>query len=59
VIFDHFGNVIGGGMGSSSFVLPPSGRAVWTITSQVTGVPMLSAASAQVSFQPTYNQPGA
>jgi hypothetical protein len=59
VLFDHFGNVVGGGMGNSSFVLPPSGRAVWKLGSGVRAVPMLNAASAQVSFTPTYNQPGA
>jgi hypothetical protein len=59
VVLDHFGNVVGGARGTSSAQLPPGARVVFAMTSAVTGVPMLKAAVAVISYEPSYNQPGA
>lgn len=59
VVLDHFGNIVGGARGTSSASLPPGARVVFGMTSAVTGVPMLKAAVAVISYEPTYNHPGA
>jgi hypothetical protein len=59
VILDHFGNIIGGARGTSSAALPPSARVVFAMQSAVNAVPMVKIASALISYEPAYNQPGA
>ena len=54
VVFDGAGNIIGGGTGSASALLPPGTRQVFVMQSGFDAIPWAQAASARVSAFGTY-----
>jgi hypothetical protein len=58
VVFDAFGNIIGGGYGTHNISLLPSARAVFRIGSGFDAIKMTQASSVMVSVTPQYRQLG-
>ncbi len=58
VVFDAFGNIVGGGTGSTFGTLPPGTRQVFKMTSGFDAIPSVNAASVQVSALATYGPAG-
>lgn len=58
VVFDAAGNVIGGGTGFALSSLPPGARLFFKVTLGVDAIPFERAASAVISVDPSWRQPG-
>jgi hypothetical protein len=58
VVFDAAGNILGGGSGYAFQALPPGTREFIKITSGLKAIPITLAASAVVSIDATWRQPG-
>lgn len=58
VIFDADGNVIGGAKGGTYTSLPPGGRVFFKLTTGLRELPVEKAASALISIEARYVQPG-
>jgi hypothetical protein len=58
VVFDAAGNILGGGTGYAFQALPPGTREFIKITSGLKAIPITQAASAAVSVDASWRQPG-
>lgn len=58
VVFDAAGNVLGGGTGYAFATLPPGTREFIKISQGLKAIPIMAAASAMVSVDATWRQPG-
>jgi hypothetical protein len=58
VVFDNAGNVLGGGSGFAFQTLPPGTREFLKITNGLNAIPITAAASAVVSVDASWKQPG-
>jgi len=58
VVFDGAGNVLGGGTGYAFATLPPGTREFIKVTQGLKAIPFPAAASAMVSIDATWRQPG-
>ena len=58
VLFDPAGIIVGGATGSSSISLPPGARSVFVLSSGVSAIETIRAASTMISLEPSYRQPG-
>jgi hypothetical protein len=58
VVFDAAGNILGGGTGYAFQTLPPGTREFIKLTMGLKAIPITRAASAVVSVDPSWRQPG-
>jgi hypothetical protein len=57
-VFDAAGNILGGGTGYAFQTLPPGTREFIKLTMGLKAIPITQAASAVVSVDPSWRQPG-